>query len=324
MQLRMVGRRIREGSATILGDLAQATGLWRYSSWDEISAHLDIAETAELEEMTLAYRVPREIMDIALPVLELTAPSIRPPRAFRDGGEAPVWVETSRADRAGEAIDLAVAAHARGGTAGIIAPASLLGDVRSEFERRDLEFGDAARGELVGSIELLQPTASKGLEFDHVVLLEPAAIIREAAEGQGHRELYVALTRATRSLACVHCEPLPWPLGQHAAPTTPAIQDAVGTTAAEPPTAESPTLVAAGGEPAPPVISLGEALVLAGLRGIDLDEALAAALLARAAGASEAEAAAVLLGTPGAGGSRIEELLAKARDLAEADRESDA
>ena len=154
MQLRMVGRRIRDGSATILGDLAQATGLWKYSSWDEIIDHLGIAGVAETEELTLAYRVPREIMNVALPVLELTAPSIRPPVAFREGGQDATWIEVSRDGRAGQAVDRAVAAHAAGGSAAIVAPSSLLPEVRAELEGRDVEFGDAESGELAGSVDL--------------------------------------------------------------------------------------------------------------------------------------------------------------------------
>ena len=124
MQLRMVGRRIREGSATVLGDLAQATGLWSYDTWHSVASHLGLADEMEVEELTHAYRVPSEIMDLALPVLALTAPSISPPKAFRETGEHPSFVQVSRLSRAGEAVTYAVAAHETGGTAVIIAPPS--------------------------------------------------------------------------------------------------------------------------------------------------------------------------------------------------------
>jgi DNA helicase IV len=212
MQLRMVGRRIRDAATTVLGDLAQATGLWNYSSWNEVAQHLGVASTADVEELTLAYRVPQEIMKLALPVLKLTAPAIHPPLAFRPGGEVPSWIQPSPDDRVGEVVDRAAIAHSRGGTTAILAPRSLEAPVRAELVRREVDFGDADQGELSETIELLDPTLAKGLEFDHVVLVEPAAIIREAGEGRGHRELYVALTRATRTLTCVHAEPLPWPL----------------------------------------------------------------------------------------------------------------
>jgi DNA helicase IV len=63
-------------------------------------------------------------------------------------------------------------------------------------------------------IPLLTPRESKGLEFDHVVVVEPARIVAEAIEGQGLRELYVALTRPTRTLVVTHSAPLPAPLGR--------------------------------------------------------------------------------------------------------------
>lgn len=291
MQLRMVARRIRDGSCTVLGDLAQSTGLWSYASWDEIATHLGVAATADIEELTLAYRVPREIMDVALPVLELTAPSIHPPRAFRDGGHEPDFGEVPRADRARRAIDAAVAAHAAGGTAAIIAPRSSLAGLREELEARGLEFGDAERGELTAGIDLLDPMAAKGLEFDHVVLVEPAAIIREASDGRGHQSLYVAVTRAMRTLTCLHCEPLPWPLNAQAIPSRPAAEPVIAAPAEAPAPPVQPAPKPQPPQAAPAALSVGEALVLARLRGIELDHALARALIAHVRGESEAAAA---------------------------------
>ena len=63
-------------------------------------------------------------------------------------------------------------------------------------------------------IPVLTPREAKGLEFDHVVVVEPALIVEEAVEGQGLRELYVALTRPTRTLVVVHARPLPEPLAR--------------------------------------------------------------------------------------------------------------
>jgi hypothetical protein len=288
----MVGRRIRDGSATVLGDLAQATGLWKYSSWDEITEHLGLDGMAETEELIHAYRVPTEIMAVALPVLKLTAPSIHPPVAFRPGGEEPTWIEASRDGRAGQAVDRAAAAHAHGGSAAIIAPASLLAAARSELEAREIEFGDAESGELAGSIELLTPTAAKGLEFDHVILLEPAAIVREAPEGHGHghRELYVALTRATRSLSSVHAEPLPWPLDATRG-EKPALGEPAPAVEEAPPTPEPSTSSLE--------LSLVEALMLAQARGLDIGPALARALIVHARGGSDTELAAAVLSTEG-------------------------
>jgi DNA helicase IV len=211
MQLRMVGRRVRRGSITVLGDLAQATGIWHHDCWHSITRHLGL-EDPTVEELTLAYRVPSDIMDLALPVLRLTAPSIRPPRAFRLGDERPTFRSVRAGEIAAEAVRMVVAAHASGGSAAIISPTRYLETIKEELERADVTFGDAEEDELLPSIELLDAVSAKGLEFDHVVLVEPAAIIREGGEKRGYRELYVGLTRAMRSLSLVHSEPLPWPL----------------------------------------------------------------------------------------------------------------
>jgi DNA helicase IV len=327
MQLRMVGRRILDGAVTVLGDLAQGTGLWNYANWDEVATHLGVDQTAEIEELTYAYRVPSEIMEIALPVLRLTAPSIKPPVAYRPGGEAPEFVSTSRADRAQEAMARAAAARERGGTTAVIAPVSLIEDVRRRLESEGVEFGDAAQGELSATVELLDPTASKGLEFDHVVVLEPAAIIRETDGILGQRDLYVALTRATRTLTCVHAEPLPWPLDDSAvAPATPLrlvpSEDGSGveSTELEPAVEPEPYESGPATEPEPPLpltVSVDEALVLASLRGVDRDVAFARALAASAAGASGAEIAAAILDPSKVDAAAVEALVRKSQSAAD-------
>jgi hypothetical protein len=196
MQLRMVGRRVG-GSFTLLGDVAQATGAVPYGRWQDLLPHLPGGVDAELVELEHAYRVPREIMDFALPLLELIAPETRPPRAYRTGAAAP---RTLAAD---DPLRLALAEAARlgaeEGLVAVIAPASL----RS---------GDASVSVFDDTrIPMLTPREAKGLEFDHVVVVEPARIVEESAGGQGLRELYVALTRPTKTLLVVHARPLPAP-----------------------------------------------------------------------------------------------------------------
>src|SRR5215213_790281 len=88
MQLRMIARRAREGALTILGDVAQGTGPVTYESWSEVLPHLPRGGDAEVEELRHAYRVPREIMELALPLLETIAPAIERPHAYRAGAAA--------------------------------------------------------------------------------------------------------------------------------------------------------------------------------------------------------------------------------------------
>ena len=89
MQLRMVARRARDGSLTILGDVAQGTGPVVYGSWGEVLPHLPRGDEADVEELRHAYRVPREIMDLALPLLDLIAPDVERPLAYRTGADPP-------------------------------------------------------------------------------------------------------------------------------------------------------------------------------------------------------------------------------------------
>ena len=89
MQLRMIARRSRDGSLTILGDVAQATGAIPYRRWEELLPHLSHGDEAVVEELRHAYRVPREIMELALPLLDTIAPDVAPPISYRTGAAPP-------------------------------------------------------------------------------------------------------------------------------------------------------------------------------------------------------------------------------------------
>ena len=193
MQLRMVARRAG-GSFTLLGDIAQATGPVSYDRWPELLPYLEGAEGAEVEELRHAYRVPREIMELALPLLARIAPEVEPPVAYRVGAERPRLVEADPPLAA--AFEEAARLASAEGLLAVIAPASLRGEGESAL------FDDSL-------IAVLTPREAKGMEFDHVIVVEPAQIVEEAVEGQGLRELYVALTRPTTTLVLVHARPLP-------------------------------------------------------------------------------------------------------------------
>jgi DNA helicase IV len=182
MQLRMVTRRAREGAFTALGDVAQATGPVRYSTWGGILPHLPRGDEATVEELRHAYRVPREIMDITLPLLDVIAPNVAPPISYRTGAEPPTVLRVDEEQLIPEAFRAAAAAP--DGLLAVIVPDAL---------------ADAAPTDEL--IPVLTPRQAKGLEFDHVVVVEPAAIEL--------RELYVALSRPTKTLTIVHARPLP-------------------------------------------------------------------------------------------------------------------
>jgi DNA helicase IV len=185
MQLRMVARRAREGSLTILGDVAQATGAVRYPRWDDVLPHLPRGEEADVEELRHAYRVPREIMEVALPLLDTIAPDVAPPISYRTGADPPAVHRVDEEHLLAEAYRHAAAAP--NGLLAVIVPEEL--------------FDELPADDLWNGVPVLTPRQAKGLEFDHVVVVEPALIEL--------RELYVALTRPTKTLVVVHARPLP-------------------------------------------------------------------------------------------------------------------
>ena len=199
MQLLAISRRAVDGSLTILGDVAQATGPVVYRRWQELEPYLPEDVEVTVEELRHAYRVPAEIMDLALPLLEQIAPDVEPPLAYRRGGEPPRLVPVGEQELWHAALREAAALAERDGLVAVIVPRGL--DSGGEA-------GDAF-DELV--VPVLTPRQAKSLEFDHVVVVEPAAIAEDGE--QGLRELYVALTRPTRTLVVVHARPLPGALG---------------------------------------------------------------------------------------------------------------
>ena len=216
MQLLAISRRAVDGSLTVLGDVAQATGPVVYRRWEELQPYLLGASPAgpatpgekagpdeaemKIEELRHAYRVPAEIMDFALPLLDLIAPEVEPPLAYRRGGDPPRLVPVGEEELLAAALREAAALAEQDGLLAVIVPRSLAGNL--------------PQGELFDeiSVPVLTPRQAKGLEFDHVVVVEPAAIADDG--DRGLRELYVALTRPTKTLVVVHARPLPEPLGR--------------------------------------------------------------------------------------------------------------
>ena len=200
MQLLAVARRAVDGSLTMLGDVAQATGPVTYRRWEELEPYLPADVGMRIEELRHAYRVPAEIMELALPLLARIAPDVEPPIAYRQGGEPPRIVRVRADELLPAALREAAALTELDGLLAVIAPRSLA--------------AASPHGEAFDevSVPVLTPREAKGLEFDHVVVVEPAGIADEGGE-QGLRELYVALTRPTRTLVVVHARPLPEELG---------------------------------------------------------------------------------------------------------------
>ncbi len=201
MQLRMLARR-SSGAITILGDIAQSSGPISYTGWNDLVRCLAPDVSPTVEELRLAYRVPAEVMELALPLLPLIAPEVAPPIAYRGGDEPPRFVKVAADDLVASAVREASREALRDGRTGLIASEQILERIESLLPRPDSAFD-----ELAAPIQALTPRAAKGLEFDRVVLVEPVLIAAGGVEGL--RGLYVALTRTTKTLVVVHAEPLP-------------------------------------------------------------------------------------------------------------------
>ncbi|MER7503277.1 AAA family ATPase [Nonomuraea pusilla] len=200
MQLRALGRRCRNGSATVLGDLAQGTTPWSTRSWQEVLRHLG-QEEGEVTELTLGFRVPREILDFAARLLPDVAPGLAAPRSLRPG-QGSLSVRPG-----GSVLQAAEEALAREGSIGVITPDALVPRVSEELAGLPHTVLGPDSAEEEHRLLVVPATLAKGLEYDHVVVVEPADIV--AAEPRGLARLYVVLTRAVTSLTVLHDKPLP-------------------------------------------------------------------------------------------------------------------
>jgi DNA helicase IV len=208
MQCRAVARRLAAGSLTVLGDLAQATSPWAASDWSETLAGLGRPD-AEVRPLTRGYRVPGEVLDYANRLLPLIAPGLAPASALRrEPGSLTVRPVDGYADALAEVV---TGLAAEPGSIGIVCAddavdgaLAVLRDAGVEAERLADDGAEAAR------VAVVPATLVKGLEFDAVVVVDPAAIA--AAEPRGLHRLYVVLTRAVSTLVVLHRGDLPEPL----------------------------------------------------------------------------------------------------------------
>lgn len=210
MQYRAVGRRCTTGSATILGDLAQGTTPWATRSWDEALAHLGKPE-AVLEELTAGFRVPREVIAYASRLLPAISPGLAAVSSVREApGSLAVTASTSDALTA-DVLAACRASLAHEGSIGLIAADAripVLAEALAEAGLAYLSPGEETTAE--SRLTLVPASLAKGLEYDYVVLDEPAAIVDgEPDERTGLRRLYVCLTRAVSGLTALHAAPLP-------------------------------------------------------------------------------------------------------------------
>jgi DNA helicase IV len=209
MQLRMIARRSLNGSMTVVGDIAQATGPFAPNDWSELLTFLPDRRPARLVELTIGYRIPEQIMALANRVLRVAAPQIHPPVAVRGGDEPPRVHRVSSDGLSAEVVAGIGRLQAELGEAGIavVVPTNMVESVDAALTAAGVAHGVANRSGLGADVTVVPVGLAKGLELDGVVLVEPGRIV--ADERQGLRALYVALTRATKRLDIVHSDALP-------------------------------------------------------------------------------------------------------------------
>jgi DNA helicase IV len=205
----MISRRAPSGSVTILGDLAQATGPWTHADWDEVRSHLPDSAPHHHDELTMGYRAPGRVLDFASRLLPVAAPGIRPTASIRLGRTDPTIHLVRESELAAAALEEAVALAEDHALVAVVVPEDLVPEV-TRAARRKTQVGLLERDAMRMPITIVPAPASKGLEFDAVVVVEPAAIAGD--DRRGLRLLYVTMTRPIQHLSVVHAQPLPSPL----------------------------------------------------------------------------------------------------------------
>jgi DNA helicase IV len=212
MAWRMVMRRIPTRSMTVVGDVAQRGSAAGARSWAQMLDPYVKGRWRE-ELLTVNYRTPTEIMALAADVLAAVAPDERPPESVREEGVAPRAVQGLAAVPG--VVKEELAEMSDGGRLAVIAPGNRIAELAQALPAAVP--GD--RAEVLDSpVALLTVGQAKGLEFDRVVLADPAGILDQSPAG-GH-DLYVAITRATHRLTIVHDAPLPATLSRLTEPPT--------------------------------------------------------------------------------------------------------
>lgn len=210
MQYRAVGRRCSTGSATVLGDIAQGTTPWSTDSWEEALRHLGKPQ-ATIDELTQGFRVPREVIAYASRLLPAIAPGLAEATSVRESpGDFSVrHVDASDLDA--QTTAACRTALEREGSVGLIAADARVPQLAAALNAEGLRYLDPGEETSADArLTLVPASLAKGLEYDYVVLDEPAAIVDgEPDDRTGLRRLYVTLTRAVSGLTVVHAAPLP-------------------------------------------------------------------------------------------------------------------
>jgi DNA helicase IV len=204
----MLMRRVPVKSMTIVGDVAQTGDLAGLSSWEQALGPY-VGDRWRLAGLTINYRTPAEIMDVAADVLAGIDSALEVPRSVRTSGLTPWRLEVSEADLAGEVARAAVelAGQSGEGKLAVIVPPARLGDLARAVTAALPGTAVGDDPDLTSPAVVLTVPQAKGLEFDAVLIADPGQIIDGSPRGLN--DLYVALTRATQRVAVVHPGAIP-------------------------------------------------------------------------------------------------------------------
>lgn len=198
MQARVIARRSEHGSITLLGDLAQGTAPWAARDWRVLLSHLGKPE-ARVVPLTTGFRVPAAVVELANRLLPSLGVDVPEARSLRTDGALTIGTV---ADIEGSVVDAARAALGHPGSVGIIAADAAVARLTEALREAGLDAEER--------VTVLPASLAKGLEYDHVIVVEPADIV--TAEPRGLNRLFVVLTRAVSRLDVLHSRPLPAPL----------------------------------------------------------------------------------------------------------------
>ncbi len=209
MQLRAVGRRCSTGAATVLGDIAQGTTPWATTDWPSTLRHLGKPD-AHVEVLERGYRVPAKVIEFAGQLLPRIAPGVAAPVAVRENPGILEVLEVRPPELRAAAVRAARAALQHDGSIAVMLADDQVAAASTFFAHTGLEHLVLGGGGSHQRLTLVPVSLAKGLEYDHVVVVEPADIVAgEPYEWLGLRRLYVVLTRAVSGLTVVHARPLP-------------------------------------------------------------------------------------------------------------------
>ena len=207
MAWRMLMRRCPAKSMTIVGDMAQAS-VPGATSWQQV-LEPHVADRWRLERLTINYRTPAEIAEVAADVLAAIDPGLTQPRAVRSTGVQPWCHEVHPVGLPSALAELAAKESARigAGRLAVILPASRLDELTQAVATAIPDVVLDSEPALDRPVVVLSVKQAKGLEFDSVLVADPARILADSPNGLN--DLYVALTRATQRLGVIHPGNLP-------------------------------------------------------------------------------------------------------------------